>query len=325
MVALIVGATIISCSTPNSPGTIEGYGRTTFESLGWDEDRVLTAESSPAEVRFYLPEGATQGDELWYGLRLIFEWRGSPGEFGDYAFLNGLWNERAIYQFMAKRTSSLDSGFRWSMADMVNGNSQGYELGEVIRVDSTNMAKHKAVSSGVNELTFSLGLRDASNKEVTATVSRDSEIIATTWRPTLIDGLAKAHVEGNVVDVDFRGKNLGWGARSLNAKVQVWSGIYYDEQEWDLGALAPLGDLVFERQITLQESRVPHRVEVELDWGAGRQHYIAWDPASVSQGLEIPYLSGGIFRNVVGFMVAVAALWVAVPALVSSIRKRRGR
>ena len=65
-------------------------------------------------------------------------------------------------------------GFHWSMVDMVNSGSHGYELGETLRVSSTNMAQIEAVAGGWNEVTVSLGMRGAGNKDTTATISKQS-------------------------------------------------------------------------------------------------------------------------------------------------------
>ena len=221
-----------ACATESEAedNLIQGFGRTTFAQLGWGEDVVIAADSPPAIVRFRLPEGAAQGEPLWYGVRLKFLWQGTPGYPGDYAFLNGRWNDKAFYQFKAKKDHDLDSGFRWSMVDIVNGHNQGHELTDSVRVASTNIVQVKAIKEGDNELRFSLGLRDATNGDISAVIHKESEVMVTSWQPTFVDGSAKAKVNDNIVDVQLKGKNLGWGAHSLTAKVLIWSDIHQDKR-----------------------------------------------------------------------------------------------
>lgn len=320
---VLMGASSSSCQGATAgptPSVIAGPGRTTFADLGWEHDAVIS-DGTPATVRFTLPDNASQGDPLWYGLHLKFNWQGNPGEVGDYAFLYGRWNNKSVYQFQTMRISELDQGYEWSMSDMVNGNSEGYELGDSIQVTSTNIAQLKSISGGLNELTLSLSLGDASNKNITAIVSKESEIIASSWQPTFIDGEATAKVEDNVVDVKLDGKNLGWGTDSFMVTVRVWSGVFADSKEWELGSLLPHANIDFEERLVLEQGREPHRVDVEVDWPGGRQFFIAWDPTNNPQA--IPFLGSGIFRSVAGLMVAVAVLWIAAPALVAAIKERR--
>ena len=139
----------------------------------------MISASSPAVLRFELPEGVRQGDPHWYGVWLKFQLHGNPGWVGDYAFLSASWNGYAVYQFKTQRITTTDSGIQWSMVDMVNGGNGGYELTDSIAVASSNMAQDDAVRGGLNELRFSLRLSGASNKETKSVVSRESRIIVT--------------------------------------------------------------------------------------------------------------------------------------------------
>ena len=170
----IVGlvALLTIAAVPDQPRQI------TFAELGWTEDAVISA-SSPAVLRFELPEGVRQGDPHWYGVWLKFQLHGNPGWVGDYAFLSASWNGYAVYQFKTQRITTTDSGIQWSMVDMVNGGNGGYELTDSIAVASSNMAQDDAVRGGLNELRFSLRLSGASNKETKSVVSRESRIIVT--------------------------------------------------------------------------------------------------------------------------------------------------
>ena len=129
---------------------IDSREKTPFSRLGWTDDVILTANSPPAIVRFELPEGAKQGDPIWYGLALKFEWIGNPGDEGDFAFLYGDWNGQSIHQFKVKRPVGLNDGFQWSNLDLVNGSSHGYELSSLFRGSITNIAQFRAVRGGWN-------------------------------------------------------------------------------------------------------------------------------------------------------------------------------
>ena len=148
------------------PPLLKGSGQVSFESLGWNDDFLLTEDSERPVVKFRLPEDVTQGDPLWYGVELAYEWSGTPGPPGDYAFLHGRWNGKAFYHLKAKRVSDLDGGFEWSMVDMVNGSSHGYETGDRFAARSTNFAQIDSVQPGVNELPFALGLLNASSPNI---------------------------------------------------------------------------------------------------------------------------------------------------------------
>ena len=307
-------------AVPNSePALIDGVGRTTFADLGWDKDMTVSA-STPASVFFRLPEDVRQGDPLWYGVHLKFKWKGNPGQVGDYAFLYGRWNGKAVYQFKTKRVSDLDRGFRWAMADLVNGSSSGYEVGDTVSIASTNMAQTKAVSEGQNVLAFSVALGDASNKEASVLISKESEVVVTGWQPTNFEGAVEAQVEEGVVDIAVTGENTGWGAGTFTIKSVIWSGTSSVEREWALGPLPPLGKVDFHGQSVIEERKKPHRVDVVLDWGSGRQGYVAWDS---TRKKSIPLLGNNIFRSVVGVGIAVAILWVLLPVLVRLIRQKR--
>ena len=239
---------------------------------------------------------------------------------GDYGFLNGRCNEHAIYQFKVKRVTDLDDGFRWSMVDAVNGNSLGYELNDTFRASSSNVAQIGAVTGGLNEVALSLQLLDAGNDDIRVVISKESEIFATSWRPTLIDGRSRTKVQGNVIDLAFEGRNRGWAAPQLSATVLAWSGSHQDQIEWDLGILGPLNSFELNERLVLEPGREPHRVDVLLDWGTGRDFYTVWDTSRVSSFQR--FIGNRAFRSAFGAMAAIVILWVCVPMLISAIRTR---
>ena len=221
-----------------------------------------------------------------------------------------------------KKTNALDNGFGWSISDVVNGHNRGHEISDYMQIMSTNIAQMESVKGGDNQVRLFLSLRDASNEDITVTVSKESEIVATSWRPPFIKAETEANVEGNIVDVALEGKNIGWGSARIRAKAMMWSGSELDVESWDLGPLAPLGDISLKKRVVLEEGRTPHRVDLELDWGAGQQFYTIWDNNS-PKTTSLSLISGGLFSSTVGMILAVAVLWITVPALYVSIRRRK--
>ena len=200
-----------------APYLIDEVGRYPFEDLGWAEDVMLTSETPSAELTFRLPDGAEQGGDLWYGVYLSYEWIGNPGEVGDYAFLRGRWNGSAFYQLKVKRVTDLDEGFQWSMADVYNGASVGYEVGSRFAGASSNVAQMSSIEPGLNELRISLGLLDASNKGLVVLVRKDSAVVVSSWRPALLRPLVKSSIDGDRVSITVKGENQGWATPKLES------------------------------------------------------------------------------------------------------------
>ena len=304
---------------------IDGGSMVAFSELGWSEDVVVSGSSAPAKVRFELPHGAAQGDPIWYGVRLRFQWLGNPGSPGSYAFLYGSWNSEAVYQFKTKRLTDLDDGFHWSMVDMVKGGSHGYETTSSIGVSSTNFAQIGAIKEGWNEVTISLGLRDATNENIRVIVSKESEIIATSWEPTSFDWSATVDNNGDTLDLRVEGENLGWQAHDLVATALVWRdiGTGYDRESysWPLGSLQPMASFGVDRAISNGGKEKVYRIDVELEWGAGRDFITAWPP--VVDTPKPSLFNNSIFRSTIGILVSVVVLWVGIPALVYSVRHRK--
>lgn len=320
LVAMVFMATR-TWAEANAPLVLEDYGRVSFSDLGWQSDVELTADAPSTTLRFTLPEDADQGAPLWYGIRLVFDWHGNPGKPGDFAHLYGIWNEGALYQFQTERLDSTDQGFGWSMADLVNGASAGYELTPSMSVASSNMAQIGSITPGPNELELFLQLSYASNKDVRVVVSRESSIFATSWQPTYIDGKAEVDIDGETAQLKLEGKNLGWGAPRLNIRTIIWTEGKQEEFYHIIAPLPPLGDVAVERDFTRNTRHAPERIDVELDWGSGRTFFLVLD--SDQSTSRIPFIDNAIFRSTIGVMVATVILWVSLPILVSQIRRSR--
>ena len=321
MIIAFSGCTFGGGPVGSQPGALKENKAITFADLGWSDDRVISADSLPAIVRFQLPDGAVQGDPVWYGLRLKFQWLGNPGQPGDFAFLYGGWNGEAVYQFKTKRLSDLDEGFHWSMVDAVNGGSHGYESGPTMVVTSTNFAQIKSVKEGWNELSLFLGLLDASNREVRVLISKESEIVATRWGPAHVVGSATADVRGDAIDVLVEGRNMGWDAHDLEVKVIAWNGYDPEVHDLRLGGLERSEPFELRQVVPWRHEDPPVRVDVEVDWGTGRGYYIAWDPNAPSGSWFLQEYR--IFGSTIGMVVSVVGLWVTVPWLWGKLRRVR--
>ena len=248
---------------------------------------------------------------------------GNPGKVGDYAFLYGYWNDHAFYQLKVKRLSELDPGFQWSMADVVNGSSLGYETSEQFTARSTNFVQLASVQPGVNEVNFTLGLLDASNPDISALLMKDSKVVATKVQPDYLDIKARAVMDGPRVFLSVSGNNNGWAAPQLNLHAQVFhEGGAYQEQSFILGRVDALADFDYDEYFTLDEnvSTAPVKVIMaQLDWGTGQHILQAWPPPPV-----VPFYAHSFFRSGIGVMVAVVILWVGIPALFRAVRRLFG-
>ena len=219
-VSIVHSGSVSIVADGSGPVLVESPGRSTFSQLGWDSD-VTISGSDVASVRFLLPDDAVQGEPIWYGVHLKFEWVGNPGRLGDYAFLRGDWNERSFYQFKMKRLGEHDDGFKWSTVDVVNGGSHGYELSEAFRSSSTNIAQFRANRVGLNEVSIALGLGGASNKDVQVSALKESEVVATSWHPTFFEGGASVDFDDELINLRIEGENLGWKAHDLRVIVRL--------------------------------------------------------------------------------------------------------
>lgn len=283
---------------------------------------LVTADSAPAAVQFQLPEDARQGEPYLYGVRLEYEWQGNPGEAGDIAHLRGRWNGLGFYLLELKRLTDLDEGFQWSMADLVNGNSQGYETGSNFRAGSTNFAQTRAVQPGLNEVSISLGLLDASNKDIRVLVKKESEIVVTSLQPAYIDAKARAEIEGSQVWLRLSGTNRGWPVHGLEVRARVFhEDGSHQIRRWELGAVAASAPIEFDERFALDESVTDspvYSVITELEWGTGRRVLQAWPPVP-----ETPWHSHSAFRSGIGAMIALVVLWVGAPMLWQAVRQAR--
>ena len=325
-VVLLLGA-LVGCQThpvEESP-VIDRPGRVSFESLGWTEDALLTSDSQTAKVRFRLPDDAVQAEPLWYGVRLAYEWTVNPGvaasagQGGDYSKLIGEWNGYGFYQLKLKPLADLDGGYKWSMVDMVNGSSHGYETSPTFTAASTNFAMYKAVTPGWNEVSIYPFLFDASNKDVRIIVKKESEIVATSWGPPSFEGNAGAELKDGAIHLWFSGENQGWGAPGLEVQATVFreDGSIHPHS-WDLGPLQPLGSVGFQQTIPNKHESPVLSVFMELDWGSGRQPFLAWPKEP-----EPPWYTRAVFRSAIGAMIALVVVWVGGPMLFRAVREAR--
>ena len=151
----------------------------------------------------------------------------------------------------------------------------------------------ETVRGGRNDLTISLRLSGASNKDVRAVISRSSRVFATAWRPPEIHGSAEADGTGQVLDLRADIQNLGWGSPQLWASVVGWSGRERETHSFDLGHMAPLGRFEFQERVVLKHP--PDRVDLVLDCGGGASSMSSGTPANPVFSLpfaSLPLYSG---------------------------------
>lgn len=262
---------------------IDGPMRVSFGALGWSDDVLVTGDFGPAKVRFMLPDHPVQGDPLWYGARHSYEWKGNPGkpdhagDLGDRTMLIGQWNNQGFYQMGVTPMTDLDRGYRWSMVDMVNGGSHGYETTSIFAASSTNFAMYKAVQPGWNEVSVYPLLFDANNKDAEVVVKKESEIIATSWRRAFFKAETRAEIHGDTIHLELEGENQGWGAPDLSVRAMVFREDGSRQiHSWDHGPLEPRGSVDLEETIPNEGDSPVVSVTMELEWESGRQMFQAW-------------------------------------------------
>lgn len=118
-------------------------------------------------------------------------------------------------------TKPLDFG-NSSYRNKTKGGSYGYETSPVFRAASSNFATYRAVQGGWNELSLTLDLLDASNKDIQVLVKKESEIIATSWQPAFIEAKARAEIDGEVIRLKVDGRNSGWHTSSLEIQAMMF-------------------------------------------------------------------------------------------------------
>ena len=264
-----------------------------------------------------MPDDARQGDPLWYGLRLNYQVLGNPGEMGDWFNLIAEWNEGTVYSLVTERPSELDEGFIWSMVDLVNGGSSGYETGPTFTAKSTNIASYRSIRVGWNEITVRLDLMDASNKDIQVLIKKESEILATAWNPASIEAQARAEIRDDTIDVSVRGKNNGWHAPHLTVRTLVFRQdgtrqVYISEK----GLVEPLATVSFDEVVPNEGAFPIALILTELAWGTGNEVIQAW-PLEPTP----PWYSNLAFRAIYGSMIALVVIWVGTPALFRALRK----
>ncbi len=324
LLGVFAGCRTLPVEEPAADGPlIDGPGRYSFESLGWTED-------GNTRVRFMLPDDVVQGDPLWYGARIAYEWTGSPGEagsggkLGDRANLHGLWNGHGFYDLGLKPLSDLDGGYEWSVVDMVNGGSHGYETTPTFAGASTNFAMYKAVRPGWNEVSITPFLFDAGNKDIRVIVKKESEIVVTSWRRPSFEAKAVAEVKDDAIRLRVEGENQGWGSPGLAVRAEVFredGGIR--SHAWDQGPLEPLGRVNFEQTIPNDHESPVAGVMIWLDWGSGQHPYLAWPEESGPPWYTHEVFRHEIFQSSIGAMIALVVVWVGGPMLFRAVREAR--
>lgn len=322
-IAILIGS-VLSCGGTadfTGPTAIDTPGAVSFADLGWTDDVVVKGDSPSATVDVILPEDVEQGNPLWYGVRLDFEISGTPGLPEDAAYLVGSWNKRAMYFMPLEKMAGFDDGFRWTTHEPLYGWHMGYETTDYFSAASTSFAILDAVRGGMNTIAIHLDMSLASNPDFQVRVRKESQVVAVQWRETQIEWKGRAEIDGELVVVDFQGRNTGQAATDF----RITAVIYRDDTSvsfhtHDVGALEQGGELNYSDIISITPGSPVFAVDLDLEWNGGRDYLRLWPAAPDPSWYErVPRP----FRSTVGALVAMVAVWIGLPALVRRLRGRR--
>ncbi len=290
-------------------------GRYTFAELGWADDQVLNNEDDRPSVTFRLPEGIRQGEPLWYGIRLAYEWKGemNPGEF---AFFYARWNGKALYQFKSQWEEwAPGNGQEWSMVDFIAGESRAYEVTGEVRAASSNVATIPGVGAGGETvLDFQIDETFAPTGRFQLRIKKESEVFVTRWQPPGFDADVSASLKDGKLTVHAAARNSGWEtpSSSLGVMLVFPDGSRRELSGKDRGPVAPLGKLDIVERFDLEQE--PESVFALLSWGLGSDAYAV---AMGEQGgwPDLDWLLiGGYWGALAAFIIAWVAFSTALRA-----------
>lgn len=296
-------------------------GSQRLDALGLHGPYLLTSQNPVLELPVELPKDASQGEPLWFGVRLHWIWHGHLPQVDDRAYVIGRWNGQAFYQFKLKKLTDISDEIEWSMVDLVNGESRGIEVSEDLEVASTNFMILSAVRGGGNVLTVELDTVDVESGQggISVEIMPDSVVMATDWSPSLLD----TRVDSAVADGDFRvsveASNQGWPAPRTRIDVVLFnrdgSRRRFTDEFPGLGA----GETFRWHRSWPTDDAEPAAIDVWVDWGTGRSVIHAW-PKGDAEGSQKVW-SAAPARTAV-FIIAIVGAWVSIPALISGLRTR---
>ncbi len=202
------------------PSIAEGWY--SFAELGWSEDAIVDGSGREATLTFRLPEGVSQGEPFWYGVKIVADLQVELSQ-GDHPNFLVRWNdEPAVWVQLERETYDVVGGFIWRIVDHVYDASGGYELTDRITIEAYNVPPIRAVGNGgLTTLRIGFDMRMAPGAKVRAVVSKSSAVFATRWDPADIRGDADLEVDGSRLRVRFEGKNYGWHAPSFRVGAVV--------------------------------------------------------------------------------------------------------
>jgi hypothetical protein len=290
----------------------------TFEELGWGTDEILSEARPSVAVDFDLPAGASQGGETWYAAQIGYEWSGLP-HAGQAAYLYAKWNGATMYQLELEPTDpGFPVGFRWSMVDAIWGGSAGYEFTNTFAGRSTNFATVGGVKPGRNQLTLELDTQSGPLPGVSVRVLKDSKVIATHWGPTSISVKeATASLSGDKLRFKVRATNAGLPASEFSTQALL---AYEDRRTETVSVASPArveAGRAFEirDQVQLADGSTLKSATLVFHWKAGRSPYVLW-PRETASWWQVTLPPSSVF----GALVALASLWIALPAFWRNLR-----
>lgn len=285
----------------------------TFRDLGWESSVVIDESNPRAHVDIELPAGVEQGEPDWYGVYLKYRWTGTPGPEG-IAYLYVHWNGKTLYQLKIKRPHYLDSGFEWSMVDLIQGPTAGRERSDVLEAGSSNYATLDAIQGGENKIEIELDTSLATSTDISVEIMAESSVIAdirpdsklrVTGSPEFADGVFSAHLTVRNDGPDLP-RMTAWLIASGGGTVNGSNPVRLD-------ALPSGESVAFD--LRLDVTQEVNSVDLLIDSGATRQTTRVWPPETEALWRTL------IPRpTTIGLVLAIAALWISAPITLSVFR-----
>lgn len=302
-----------------------GYGETTLEELGLTEDVTLRLSGSrTAAVQIELPSNASQGQRMWYALRIVSRWEGVPSARVDVSF-DAKWNGAPAYSILLRQpawpTRLSEDWAEFQIVDLVNGGSRELAKGGRFGIRSTNYPTFSSVRPGTNVLSLELSSLGESVGDVSVVVSRSSSVLASNVGPAHLAFEGHAEIDGTRMHVDVSGRNSGISTPPVRFVVVA----HYPDGTRRGGLTDPIGSVEarasFRANVayTLPQSE-PLAVQLVADWDAGQSRAVLVYPANRH--------SPSFFRRPLALalgLVAFVVAWVAFPAAVVAFRRPASR
>ena len=192
-----------------------------------------------------------------------------------------------MYFMPLEKMAGFDDGFRWTTHEPLYGWHMGYETTDYFSAASTSFAILDAVRGGMNTIAIHLDMSLASNPDFQVRVRKESQVVAVQWRETQIEWKGRAEIDGELVVVDFQGRNTGQAATDF----RITAVIYRDDTSvsfhtHDVGALEQGGELNYSDIISITPGSPVFAVDLDLEWNGGRDYPGSGRPHLIPLGMS---------------------------------------